>query len=216
MKRILFTLLIFSIAQNVFSQGCVVKASAPRDTIVCGDAISLSAFGQAQGIALLSENFNNGSYGPGWQSTQTVMWNNPCSPNGVDGTTHMWMGNTSPVPRALTTASFNLSSCANAGVTICFDLKFAAQTGGSAPCEGPDEPQEGVYLQYSTDNGANWTTINYFNPNGGDDPQLINWKNWCFPVPPAALTANTRFRWFQDADSGQDYDHWGVDNVVIY
>ncbi|MBS1614230.1 MAG: hypothetical protein JST49_15530, partial [Bacteroidetes bacterium] len=70
--------------------------------------------------------------------------------------------------------------------------------------------------QYSINNGATWTTINYFDPNGGNDPELINWKNWCFTVPTAALTSNVRFRWFQDADSGAEYDHWGLDNVVIY
>lgn len=217
MKNLVSTIAFCIISVYAFSQGCTVSAAINRDTIVCGENASLSAFGQAQGIALLSENFNSGSYGPGWQSTQQAMWNNPCSPGGADGTTHIWMGNSSPVPRALTTTSFNLSSCANAGVTICFDMLFATQCSNcTAPCEGPDEPLEGVYLQYSIDNGATWTTLNYFDPNGGSDPQLINWNNWCFPVPVAALTSNTKFRWFQDADSGADYDHWGIDNVVIY
>ena len=215
MKKLLLFVAALCGLQYAFAQGCTVNASLSRDTIVCGESVMLSAFGNAQGNAFLSENFNNGTYGPGWQSTQQAMWNNPCSPGGVDGTTHIWMGNSSPVPRVLTTTSFNLSSCANAGVTICFDMLFATQ-GNNAPCEGPDEPQEGVYLQYSTDNGATWTTLNYFDPNGGNDPQLVNWRNWCFPVPQAALTANTKFRWYQDADSGADYDHWGIDNVVIY
>ncbi|MBL7777621.1 MAG: gliding motility-associated C-terminal domain-containing protein [Chitinophagales bacterium] len=214
MKKIyLFALAVYWVVVS-YAQ-CTVEALASKDTIVCGQSVVLSAYGQGQGVALLSENFNNGSFGPGWQSTPQAMWNNPCSPGGVDGTTHIWLGNSSPVPRALTTASFNLSSCANAGVTICFDMKFAEQ-GDAAPCEGPDEPDEGVYLQYSTNNGTTWTTIQYFDPNGGNDPQFINWTNWCFAVPAAALTANTRFRWFQDADSGADYDHWGIDNVVIY
>jgi gliding motility-associated-like protein len=214
MKKILLTLLVLCfITQHIFSQ-CTVTETAPRDTIVCGERVSLTAFGRGQGNALLSENFNNGTYGPGWQSTQQAMWNNPCG-TGPDGTTHIWMGNSSPVPRILTTASFNLSSCVNAGVTICFDMKFATQ-GDNTPCEGPDEPNEGVYLQYSIDNGATWQDIHYFDPNGGYDPQFINWNNWCFPVPAVALTANTKFRWFQDADSGADYDHWGLDNVVIY
>jgi hypothetical protein len=215
MKKSLLFLYSLLVSARLFSQGCTVSVSAPRDTIVCGDYISLSAYGQGQGIAMLSENFDGASFGSGWSSTQQVMWNNPCSPNGVDGTPHAWMGNSSPVPRVLTTNSFNLSSCASAGVTICFDMMFAEQ-GGNAPCEGPDEPPEGLYLQYSIDNGSTWTTIHYFDPNGGYDPVFINCTNWCYPVPSVALTANTRFRWFQDADSGADYDHWGLDNVVIY
>lgn len=200
---------------RAFTQGCTVSALASTDTIVCGDAVTLSAYGQGQGIALLSENFNNSTFGPGWSASPQATWSNPCSPGGVNGTTHIWLGDQSPVPRALTTASFNLSSCTNAGVTICFDMLFAEQ-GDASPCEGPDEPDEGVYLQYSTNNGTTWTDINYFDPNGGNDPMLVNWNNWCFPVPLAALTANTRFRWFQDNDSGAEYDHWGIDNVVIY
>jgi len=127
------------------------------------------------------------------------------------------MGNTSPVPRILCTQSYDLTA-GTAGVTICFDLLFATQTGdpATAPCEGPDEPDEGVCLQYSIDGGASWVTINYFDPNGGYDPMLTNWNNWCFQLPPAAITANTMIRWFQVADSGADYDHWGIDNVVIY
>jgi hypothetical protein len=215
MKKLIAAILLIVIGSSVYSQGCTVSGLISRDTIICGQSAVLSAYGQGQGIALLSENFNSGSFGAGWSASPAASWNNPCSAGGVDGTTHIWLGNQSPVPRELVTSSFNLSSCVNAGVTICFDMLFAEQ-GDASPCEGPDEPDEGVYLQYSTNNGTTWTDINYFDPNGGNDPTLVNWNNWCFPVPPAALTANTRFRWFQDNDSGADYDHWGVDNVVIY
>jgi len=196
---------------------CTVTGSSAAASIMCGNCTYLSAFGQGQGLTVFSENFNSGTYGPGWSSTDQAMWNNPCSPGGVDGTTHIWMGNTSPVPRILCTQSYDLTA-GTAGVTICFDLLFATQTGdpATAPCEGPDEPDEGVYLQYSIDGGASWVTINYFDPNGGYDPMLTNWNNWCFQLPPAAITANTMIRWFQVADSGADYDHWGIDNVVIY
>lgn len=214
--KYIYLSLVFCLASNIgFSQGCVVEAFSTKDTIVCGQNATLSAYGRGQGIAVLSENFNNGAFGTGWNASPQATWTNPCSPSGVDGTTHIWLGNQSPVPRVLTTAPFNLSSCATAGVTICFDLLFAEQ-GGASPCEGPDEPDEGVYLQYSTNNGSTWTDIHYFDPNGGSDPDLINWKNWCFQVPAVALTSSTLFRWFQDNDSGADYDHWGIDNVVIY
>lgn len=96
MKKTLPIILCLFITQNIFSQACTVTGSAPNDTIVFGDRILLSAFGQAQGNALLSENFNSGTYGPGWAATQQAMWNNPCSPGGADGTTHIWMGNSSP------------------------------------------------------------------------------------------------------------------------
>ena len=211
--RLLGSILLASLFSLKSFGQCEVEATASVDTSVCGDCVTLTAFGEGQGLQVFQENFDSGNP-TGWAFTQQATFTNPCSPNGVDGTTHIWMGNQSAVPRALETVSYDLTS-ATAGVTICFDMLFAEQ-GANAPCEGPDEPDEGVYLQYSTDGGNTWNTINYFDPNGGNDPDLVNWNNWCFTVPQAAITPNTSFRWFQDNDSGADFDHWGIDNVNIY
>lgn len=215
MKQIYLLLVLLLACTGLQAQNCKLIASAPSDTITCGQSVFLSAHGQGHGNLLLAENFNNGSYGAGWSSTTQATWTNPCSPAGIDSTIHVWMGDASPVPRILNTAVFNLTSCAAAGVTLCFDMILATQ-GNAAPCEGPDEPQEGIYVQYRTPGDTGWMTIHYFDPNGGSDPSLINWRNWCFNVPLAALTANTQFRWYQNNDSGADYDHWGIDNVAIY
>lgn len=200
-----------SISTFTYSQ-CEINASAFPTQIYCGQSSTLTATGIGAGTVVMSENFNSG-FGPGWSGTPgATSFSNPCSSGGVDGTPHAWMDNNTSVPRTLTSTPFNLSS-ATAGVTICFDLLFAKQ-GANAPCEGPDESDEGVYFQYSID-GTNWITIHYFDPNGGNDPQLTNWNNWCFQIPAAAITSTTRFRWHQTADSGKDYDHWGIDNVQI-
>src|SRR5688572_12821620 len=115
MKKILFFLISCFVAGDIFSQGCTVTETASSYAISCGQSVTLSAVGSAPGVAVLSENFNSGTYGPGWSSTQQAMWNNPCGANTIDGSTYIWMGNSSPVPRLLTTTSFNLSSCTNAG-----------------------------------------------------------------------------------------------------
>ncbi len=214
MKNII-VFLSLSLSVNYFSQ-CEINTSASQMTITCGESANLSAFGSSTGSVILNENFNSGSFGPGWGTTPgAVNFNNPpCAGSGPDGTTYAWMDNNTSVPRTLTSQSYNLTG-ATAGVSICFDLLFAEQ-GNNAPCEGPDEPDEGVYLQYSTDGGATWVDIHYFDPNGGNDPQLTNWNNWCFTIPAGAITSNTMFRWHQIADSGADYDHWGIDNVQIF
>ncbi|HLU86414.1 MAG TPA: hypothetical protein VKZ44_01590, partial [Taishania sp.] len=197
---------------SVFAQ-CEINASAYPAQIYCGQSSVLTAFGTGEGTVLMNENFNSG-FGPGWSGTPgATSFSNPCSPNGVDGTPHAWMDANTSVPRTLTSTSYDLTT-ATAGVTICFDLKFAVQ-GANSPCEGPDEPDEGVYFQYSIDGGTTWVTIHYFDPNGGNDQQLVNWNNWCFQIPQAAITSSTMFRWHQTADSGADYDHWGIDNVEI-
>lgn len=212
-------LALFAVAIVVFlgfdaHAQCNVTANSSYAQITCGECVTLSHFGSTTGNISFSEDFNTQPL-TGWSFTQQASFNNPCSPNGVDGTDHIWMGDQSAVPRALETLPLDFGpAIAPAGGTICFDMLFARQ-GDSSPCEGPDEPDEGVFLQYSTNGGATWTTIHYFDPNGGNDPQLINWNNWCFPIPQAALVNNVQFRWFQDADSGAGYDHWGIDNVEI-
>jgi gliding motility-associated-like protein len=214
MKKIyllLFAALVF-VNQNTNAQ-CSINATASPLNVVCGDPVDLIVInGFGQGAMVFEENFNSGAP-TGWQSTSQATYTNPCSP-GVDGTTHLWMGSAASVPRIMTTVGFDLSS-AIAGATVCFDLLFARQ-GDAAPCEGPDEPNEGVFLQYSTNNGATWIDVHYFNPNGGNDPQLVNWNNWCFSLPPDAISSNTQIRWAQTSDSGADYDHWGIDNVQIF
>ena len=194
---------------------CEINTSSNSAELFCGQCTSLSAFGSSTGQVVLDEDFNTGGFGPGWDATPgAVNFNNPCSPGGVDGTPHAWMDNNTSVPRTLVSEPYDLSA-ATAGVTICFDLLFAAQ-GDPAPCEGPDEPDEGVFLEYSIDGGNTWVEIHYFDPNGGNDPQLTNWNNWCFELPLAAITSSTIIRWNQTADSGADYDHWGIDNVQIF
>jgi gliding motility-associated-like protein len=215
MNRIIlvFTLSILSI--QLYGQNCEMNAGASQNTIHCGECVTLNAFGQNTALSVLNEDFNTGGFGPGWSSTPgAVNFSNPCSGGGVDGTPHAWMDDNTSQPRDLVSAPYDFST-ATAGVSICFDLLYAIQ-GNAAPCEGPDEPDEGVYLEYSIDGGANWVTINYFDPLGGNNPQLTNWNNYCFDLPLAAITSNTLIRWHQDVGSGAAYDHWGIDNVQIF
>ena len=213
MKKSLLPLIVsvlgFSYSDSIAQ--CSVEAF-PADTVVitCGDSavLELSAFGNS-GNFVIDNDFNDGTPGPGWDVTPGGIFTNPCVPH-PDGTTYFWMGDATPQPRTLTTQAFDLTT----GGSICFDMRFAIQ-GEATPCEGPDEPDEGVFLQYSIDNGATWVTINYFDPLGGNDPILTSWNQYCFPIPPAAETPSTKIRWFQNVVSDDVYDHWGLDNVSL-
>lgn len=201
-------LLVF--CNNLQAQ-CTLNTFATNQTITCGECTTLSAFGNGSGNVAFQENFNSGSP-VGWQFTQTVtIGTNTCGVPSPDGTPFMWMGDASVNPRDMTTVPFNLTL----GGTVCFEMRYAIQGQGS-PCEGPDEPQEGVYIQYSTNGGTTWTTIQYWDPNGGGaSSPLTSWNQYCVALPPGALTANTQIRWHQDNVSGATYDHWGIDNVII-
>ncbi|HLP54283.1 MAG TPA: PKD domain-containing protein [Fluviicola sp.] len=189
---------------------CSLTTIASEQTITCGDCVTLSAFGNGNGNVAFEEDFNSGSP-QGWQFTQAVtIATNTCGVPSPDGSPFMWMGDASVNPRDMETVGFDLTL----GGTVCFEMRYSIQADAS-PCEGPDEPTEGVYLQYSVDNGATWVTIEYYDPNGGNDPSLTSWNQYCAVLPPGALTTNTMIRWHQDAVSGAEYDHWGIDNVII-
>lgn len=195
---------------DLWAQPCDITTIASQETITCGNCTTLSAFGYGAGNIAFQEDFNSGSP-VGWQFTQAVtIANNTCGVPSPDGSPFMWMGDASVNPRSMETVPFDLSQ----GGVICFEMRYSIQAGAS-PCEGPDLSNEGVYVQYSTDNGATWNTIQYWDPNGGNDPQLTNWNEYCVTIPAAAQTANTMIRWYQDDVSGAEYDHWGIDNVLI-
>ncbi len=209
LKLLCICLLTSSIA-GVSRAQCPVTAKASATTIQCGDTIKLNAVGTMTDYVIKTDfNVPASRPGNGWGTTPSASYSNPCGA-GPDGTTCMWMGDAANVPRRLVTLPFN---CIN-GAIIKFDMKYATQ-GGSSPCEGVDLPEEGVNLQYSINSGTTWVSIQYFPPNGGNDPVMINWKSYSYPLPPAACTANTMIRWTQEYSSGITTDHWGLDNIQI-
>lgn len=208
------SLLSFSGHAQCLSGNCYAFAEASSLQICRGQQVTLTSEG---GAAALFNNFNNQSIGTGWITNNiNASFNNPCGPNGSDGTPYLWFGGPSGVgQRELVSVDFNLTG----GGSISFDLRFAIQ-GQAAPCEGPDLANEGVYLQYSTNFGASWNTIFYFDPNingsgGGAASPYVNWATYSYPIPLAAQTPCTRFRWYQDAISVGSFDHWGLDNIFI-
>ena len=201
--------LVATSLQSLHAQ-CTVIASAQNTIIPCNGSTILSVSGSGTSQVAFEENFNNGQ--PiGWQFSQVVtIANNTCGVPTPDGSDFMWMGSQSVAPRTMATLPLDVSS----GGTVCFDMRYAVQTGPS-PCEGPDLHSEGVYIQYSIDAGATWNTIQYWDPFPGNIPMLTNWQNYCVTIPPAAQTSATQFRWTQTIVSSANNDHWGLDNVVI-
>jgi len=177
-------------------------------TIACGQTVTLSTFATGS-TPLLTTDFDLGGAGPGWTSGGGSGFGQLCGP-GANNTPYYWASTAGAGTPQLTTVGFDLSC----GGFVSFDMAYSTQ-GGATPCEGPDLPDEGVTFQYSTDGGTTWTTIQYWDPNGGNDPMLTAWNNYSFAIPVAAQSASTMFRWIQFNSSGNCCDNWGLDNVVI-
>lgn len=216
----------YDLLPEINSVECNLTATASDYLINPGESVTIAANGTLNNIPL-NNDFNGGSVGTGWDATTAATFSNPsCAAPSLDGTTFLWMGDASPHPRRLVSQAFDVHN----GGWISFDLKFSMQ-GVDAPCEGPDEPQEGVALEYSLDNGNTWASFAYFHPMGyitvvnpGSDGEYVNsntataftsWANYVFPIPPIAYSNSTKFRWNQDGSSGALYDNWGLDNIII-
>jgi len=202
----LFCLFFFG---GYYSQ-CSLTGSASPQPLPCGDTAFLSVVANGSSL-VFGEDFNSGQP-VGWQFTQSVtIGNNTCGVPSLDNTDFMWMGSSATYPRTMTTNAVDLSC----GGDICFEMRYAIQ-GQSAPCEGPDLPNEGVYLEYSLDN-QNWTQIAYWPPlnNGSSSSPMTQWAQYCEALPLGAQTTATYVRWNQASASNSNFDHWGLDNIGI-
>ncbi|MDF3025833.1 MAG: hypothetical protein K0S23_140 [Fluviicola sp.] len=204
-----------------YSQTCSVTIAGPNPLQVCpGTSITLTATGTIT-QANQSFNFNNNALPPGWSTSGTANYGVLCG-NSMDNTPYFWASTAAGTPQ-ITTDNFDVCS----GGTLDFEMRYAVQAGG-VPCEGPDEQDEGVSIQYSIDGGVTWIEFVYFSPWGfqlGANPggnasingatAYTNWNNFSIPIPAAAATTNTMFRWIQTNSSGGCCDNWGLDNIFI-
>ena len=207
--------------------GCTIDLNANKTTICPSQNVILTATGTI-GASALDNTFNSGVIGSGWNSTpggvsflNVLMCqpNNGYNTNKLDNSTFAWMQNVA-APRVLESNNFDVS---NGGV-VSFDFRAASDDNGGNGCEANDD-KEGVYVQYSTDNGASWVNMKLMFPsvesnanasaNIGAGTYVYNWNRTTLPIPAAAQTTNTRFRWYQHQSTTGSQDSWGIDDVKI-
>ncbi|MFB6258198.1 MAG: T9SS type A sorting domain-containing protein [Flavobacteriales bacterium] len=209
---LLFTLFI---PRGAVLAQCAQFAQGDTIMVPCGDSVTIKVTSDSLEEGDLIADFNGSQVDTGFTASGGTDFSNPC-PSAVDGTPYAWLGPTTSAPRFVESVDTNTS----AGGEVCFDLILAEEDGSGSPCEGPDQPDEGVSLQYSNDGGSTWGEIFYFNPDtfnsgGSSSSPFVDWDRYCFAIPPAAQTPTTRFRWVQMNTSGTDFEHWGIDNIRI-
>ncbi|XP_068578627.1 reelin-like isoform X1 [Cebidichthys violaceus] len=90
-------------------------------------------------------------------------------------------------------------------------VQFYLRVGGDcAECNQADSREEGVLLQYSNDGGINWGLIAEMYFTDFTKPRFVHYE-----LPLASKTPSTRFRWWQPLHSGDGYDQWAIDDVII-
>ncbi len=220
--KLLYTSIFTLITFFGFSQTTCNVTVTPSDTTICpGDSIQITALASIVGSGQ-SFDFNGGVLPPGWSTTGSATYTQPCGA-GPNGSNYFWAATAGTSTPTVTTAAFDVSC----GGFVVFEMRYAIQ-GGASPCEGPDLADEGVELQYST-NGTTWNSMRYYSPGGfelpstpassgsvasGPTPYTV-WNNFFVPIPLAAMTQSTRFRWIQFNSSGSDFDNWGLEDISI-
>ncbi len=228
MKKLILFIALLASGQSFSQQtNCFITVS-PLDTTVCpGDSVPISALGSLLN-ANQSFDFNTSTIPSGWSTQGGLGFTPPCAPAALDGTEFYWASTSaSNVTPGITTAAFDIHC---PGGFVSFEMIYANTS--SSPCEQLDQYDEGVALQYSIDGGATWITINYWAwngdmltsipttttpgaPFGGPSTPMSVWSSFTVPIPAAANTYSTMFRWFQENTSGNGFDNWGLDNIVI-
>ena len=221
MKKLLLLITTVFLGNISFSQTCGINITTLPSQVCPGSTINLNATGFVTG-SNYAFNFNGGVLPPGWSTAGSTNYNNyACGPS-LDNSNYFWASTAVGTPQIGTD---ELDICS--GGTIKFDMKYAVQ-GGPSPCEGPDLANEGVSVQYKVGGGP-WIDFIYYRPDGqiltscpsGSSPSISGptiftvWNTFTVPIPAAAVSTNTRFRWIQKNSSGTCCDNWGLDNIFI-
>ncbi len=207
--------------------GCNITLTADKTAICPGETVNLTV-NASKVSSTLNNNFNSGNIGTGWQGTGSVTFqdnsSNSCLKPSLDGSKYIWMAN-QVCPRTLTSTAMDVTN----GGTVSYDFRQADINGNSSPCEAPDIGStigpESVFVQYSIDGGATWVTMKVMFPYDmycsscdsypGIGYESINWRKNVIPIPAAAKTASTQFRWIMPVCTSASTDNWGLDNVII-
>jgi PKD repeat protein len=233
---VLITLGILGIQQS-YAQ-CTVTASASPYAICIGDSTLLTASASIPGTYYTFD-FNDNTLPPGWSITGGASFDTlpACAAPTLDNTAFYWSSTSGSTP-IITTTDLDVSS----GGTINYEFRFAGNS-SSSPCETADQYNEGVALEYSTDGGGSWALVVYHcsvpaggpwafvggysqtlttipvstTPGNGNGSTGIYdvWAPYVIPIPLAAQTTSTRFRWRQPNSSGSCCDNWGLDNINV-
>ncbi len=121
----------------------------------------------------------------------------------VSPSNSLWFGGTGP--RYATTIPVD----ASAGGQIAFSARLA--NGANVPWAiADDAADEAVVLEYSPDGGTSWATMT--NLQSGT---FYDWTTVILPIPVAAKTGGTQFRWRQLSNYGTNTANWALDNVIV-
>ena len=185
--------------------------SVSDSSIFCGQQTQFTIVMDTLVVAGSIDDFNGAVINPvSWSSVANGSLNTDCG--SVTGNALHFDGNTNP-REAITTAQ-NVTSCSS----VEFSLFMGNAGSGGAPCENADAGED-VEFSYSTAGPAGpWTLIQLYDSDDWDAAGPYNnaWTAFSVPIPAAAQTPTTYFKWDQPNFSAcAGCDNWALDDISI-
>jgi gliding motility-associated-like protein len=162
--------------------------------------------------------FNDGNRPTGWDSSpyQVEQPCNAATGDTADNSNYFWAttlqsGGSINGKRFVQTSAVDVSQ----GGSLEFFIRYGKDD-PSPGCEDPERPDEEVKLQYSINNGSTWVVI--FEGWDTNYSKSKPWYSWYYndiAIPAGANTSSTIFRWYQPENDGNQWDNWGLDDIVV-
>lgn len=189
---------------TLFVSPVLAQASAVTPNVVCPGCTDLNVEFTNYNAGSIIDDMDPGFDGNMWLDASGAQFGSGGQCGSVTGNA-MYFKNTG-TRQAVTV---DVDATANCGF-LSFSL-FIGNSASGPNCEDA-EAGEDVALEYSTNGGATWNTLNTYYQSQWDNNS--NWQNFLIPLPPAAQTPATRFRWIQPTFT-QTFgdDAWAIDNV---
>ena len=179
-------------------------ASAVNTNVTCPNCTDLNVEFTDYNAGSIIDDFDPGFDGNMWSDYSGAQAGSTGNCGSVTGNA-MYFKNVG-VRQAVTA---DVDATANCGF-LQFSL-FVGNSSSGVNCDNADAGED-IVLEYSTNGGGTWTTLNtYYQSQWDSNP---TWQNFMIPLPPLAQTPATRFRWSQPTFTQvQGNDAWALDNV---
>ena len=210
MKYIRIYIIFFA---SLITKAQDVQFTATMSSTTCsGTLVQFDVLYVPSETSVTEFDFNDGDLPPGWSSSPYTV-GQPCNPARGDtpsNSNYFWATSTNAGIRFVQTSAVNVSE----GGSLEFLIRYGADDPDPG-CEEPDIANEEVYLQYST-NGAVWVDIyDQWDVVSDNSNPWYDWYSNDIQIPDGAKTSATFFRWYQPNNSGNSYDNWGLEDVIV-
>ncbi|MBX2972462.1 MAG: gliding motility-associated C-terminal domain-containing protein [Flavobacteriales bacterium] len=183
-----------SIRVNVIPASIVELETTAQPAAICaGNTVQL----RSKALRALAMDLFDGAPSSAWTAIQGGVVSDICGSHSGRALYFNGAGQ-----RYAQTTAFNTSG----GGKLRFQLKIA---NGTAPCDDAD-PGEDIVLEYSTNNGLNWSLIATYNEDAYPAFTPID-----VSIPASAQNTSTMFRLRQLAHNGTGHDNWAIDDFLI-